>query len=62
VAAEPGVTILLMQDRLLAGLNAPQKEAVTHAGGPLLVLAAPDAKREWAGQALVMPEDADARA
>jgi len=28
-----------MQDRLLAGLNAPQKEAVTHAGGPLLVLA-----------------------
>jgi DNA helicase II / ATP-dependent DNA helicase PcrA len=28
-----------MQDRLLAGLNDAQKEAVTHAGGPLLVLA-----------------------
>lgn len=35
--------------------------ATLHAGAPLLVLAQPDAKREWAGQELVPPEDADAR-
>jgi len=32
-----------------------------HPGAPLLVLAAPDARREWAGQAVVMPDEADAR-
>jgi HAD superfamily hydrolase (TIGR01450 family) len=32
-----------------------------HPGGPLLVLAAPDARREWAGQELLSPEEADAR-
>jgi HAD superfamily hydrolase (TIGR01450 family) len=32
-----------------------------HAGAPLLVLAAPDARREWAGQQLLTPEAADAR-
>lgn len=32
-----------------------------HAGKPLLVLAAPDARREWAGQELVGIEEADAR-
>jgi HAD superfamily hydrolase (TIGR01450 family) len=32
-----------------------------HAGAPLLVLAAPDARREWAGQALVELDEADAR-
>jgi len=31
-----------------------------HPGGRLLVLASPDAAREWAGQHLVSPEDADA--
>jgi HAD superfamily hydrolase (TIGR01450 family) len=32
-----------------------------HPGAPLLVLAAPDARREWAGQALLSPEEADVR-
>ena len=31
-----------------------------HPGEPLLVLAAPDARREWAGQRLVTPADAEA--
>jgi len=35
--------------------------AAHHPGAPLLVLAQPDARREWAGQTLVTPEDADAR-
>ena len=33
-----------------------------HPGAPLLVLAAPDARREWAGQAVVTPDEVDARA
>ena len=33
-----------------------------HPGAPLLVLAAPDARREWAGQDLLSPAEADARA
>jgi HAD superfamily hydrolase (TIGR01450 family) len=33
-----------------------------HPGAPLLVLAAPDARREWAGQTLLAPDEADARA
>ena len=32
-----------------------------HPGAPLLVLAQEDAKREWAGQTLISPEEADAR-
>jgi HAD superfamily hydrolase (TIGR01450 family) len=32
-----------------------------HPGQPLLVLAAPDAKREWAGQHLLTPTEADGR-
>jgi len=36
--------------------------AAHHAGAPLLVLAAPDARREWAGQTVVSPDEADARA
>ncbi len=32
-----------------------------HPERPLLVLAAPDARREWAGQALLSPDEADAR-
>jgi HAD superfamily hydrolase (TIGR01450 family) len=35
--------------------------ATHHPGAPLLVLAAPDARREWAGQELLSPEEADAR-
>jgi HAD superfamily hydrolase (TIGR01450 family) len=35
--------------------------ATRHPGEPLLVLSAPDARREWAGQLLVAPEEADAR-
>jgi HAD superfamily hydrolase (TIGR01450 family) len=36
--------------------------AAHHAGEPLLVLAAPDALREWAGQQVLSPDEADARA
>ena len=32
-----------------------------HPGAPILVLAAPDARREWAGQAVVSPDEAEAR-
>jgi HAD superfamily hydrolase (TIGR01450 family) len=35
--------------------------ATHHPGAPLLVLAAPDARREWDGQSLVSPVNADAR-
>jgi HAD superfamily hydrolase (TIGR01450 family) len=35
--------------------------AARHAGEPLLVLAAPDARREWQGQELVSPDEAEAR-
>jgi HAD superfamily hydrolase (TIGR01450 family) len=33
-----------------------------HPGAPILVLAAPDARREWVGQEIVAMEEADARA
>ena len=35
--------------------------ATHHPGEPLLVLAAPDARREWDGQTLISPADADGR-
>jgi len=35
--------------------------ASRHPGAPLLVLAAPDARREWAGQEVLAPDEADAR-
>ena len=35
--------------------------ATSHAGAPILVLAAPDARREWDGQDMVAIDDADAR-
>jgi HAD superfamily hydrolase (TIGR01450 family) len=35
--------------------------ASRHAGRPILVLAAPDARREWAGQDVVALDEADAR-
>lgn len=35
--------------------------AAHHPGAPLLVLAAPDARREWAGQDALSPDEADAR-
>ncbi|MBI2781332.1 MAG: HAD-IIA family hydrolase [Chloroflexi bacterium] len=35
--------------------------AAHHSGAPLLVLAAPDALREWAGQEVLTPAEADAR-
>jgi HAD superfamily hydrolase (TIGR01450 family) len=34
----------------------------SHPGEPILVLAAPDARREWAGQEVLSPDEADARA
>jgi HAD superfamily hydrolase (TIGR01450 family) len=36
--------------------------AAHHPGAPLLVIAAPDARREWAGQEVLSPDEADARA
>ena len=36
--------------------------ATHHPGAPLLVLAAPDALREWTGQQVLSPAEADARA
>jgi HAD superfamily hydrolase (TIGR01450 family) len=36
--------------------------AQRHTGAPILVLAAPDARREWTGQEVLSPDDADARA
>jgi len=57
-----------------AGIPVDQEEIITaasaaaaytaarHPGAPLLVLAAPDARREWAGQELVTPAEADRRA
>ncbi|HJP88086.1 MAG TPA: HAD-IIA family hydrolase [Candidatus Limnocylindrales bacterium] len=56
-----------------AGIPVDQAEIITaasaaarytarhHPGAPLLVLAAPDAKREWDGQELRTPAEADAR-
>ena len=35
--------------------------AERHAGEPILVLAAPDARREWDGQEVISPDEADAR-
>jgi HAD superfamily hydrolase (TIGR01450 family) len=35
--------------------------AARHPGAPLLVLAAPDARREWAGQWTLTPDEAEAR-
>lgn len=35
--------------------------AANHPGKPVLVLAAPDARREWAGQEVLGPDEADAR-
>lgn len=35
--------------------------AANHPGAPLLVLAAPDARREWDGQDVLSPDEADAR-
>jgi HAD superfamily hydrolase (TIGR01450 family) len=32
-----------------------------HPGAPILVLAAPDARREWAGQQVLTPDEAEAR-
>jgi HAD superfamily hydrolase (TIGR01450 family) len=36
--------------------------AAHHAGAPLLVLAVTDARREWAGQEVLSPDEADVRA
>ena len=35
--------------------------ATRHPGAPILVLAAPDARREWAGQQVLTPDEAEAR-
>ena len=46
---------------ITAASAAASYTATHHAGRPLLVLAAPDARREWDGQDLVSPDEADAR-
>lgn len=47
---------------ITAASAAAAHTARAHAGKPILVLAAPDARREWAGQEVLSPEEADARA
>src|SRR6185369_4509230 len=46
---------------ITAASAAARYTAAHHAGEPLLVLAAPDARREWAGQDVLSPDEADAR-
>ena len=46
---------------ITAASAAASYTAARHAGEPLLVLAAPDARREWAGQNLLSVDEADAR-
>ncbi len=46
---------------ITAASAAAAHTAREHAGMPLLVLAAPDALREWAGQQVLSPEEADER-
>jgi HAD superfamily hydrolase (TIGR01450 family) len=46
---------------ITAASAAAEYTARHHPGVPLLVLAAPDARREWAGQDLLSPAEADAR-
>ena len=47
---------------ITAASAAARYTAEHHRGAPLLVLAAPDARREWAGQDLLSADEADARA
>ena len=47
---------------ITAASAAAAHTATNHRGKPLLVLAAPDARREWAGQEVLSPDEADARA
>jgi len=50
------------EEIITAASAAAAYTAANHPGAPLLVLAATDALREWAGQELVTPAEADARA
>ena len=64
LAAAFGKATGLSVDRMeiiTAASAAAAYTAAHHPGAPLLVLAAPDARREWAGQAVVTPDEADAR-
>jgi HAD superfamily hydrolase (TIGR01450 family) len=54
LAVDPGEIIT-------AASAAAAYTATHHPGQPLLVLAAPDARREWAGQQVLSPDEADAR-
>lgn len=47
---------------ITAASAAADHTARAHPGKPILVLAAPDARREWAGQDVLSPAEADARA
>lgn len=44
---------------ITAASAAAAHTALHHSGQPLLVLASPDARREWTGQHVVAPDDAD---
>ena len=46
---------------ITAASAAAAHTARNHPGKPILVLAAPDARREWDGQDVVSPDEADAR-
>ena len=46
---------------ITAASAAAAHTAREHGGKPLVVLAAPDARREWVGQEVISPEEADAR-
>jgi HAD superfamily hydrolase (TIGR01450 family) len=46
---------------ITAASAAAAHTALEHAGKPILVLAAPDARREWAGQEVLSADEADAR-
>jgi HAD superfamily hydrolase (TIGR01450 family) len=48
---------------IITAASAAAAYTAAHYGGePVLVLAAPDARREWAGQQVLSPDQADARA
>jgi HAD superfamily hydrolase (TIGR01450 family) len=49
------------EEIITAASAAAAYTAAHHRGKPLLVLSAPDARREWAGQDLVPPDEADVR-
>jgi HAD superfamily hydrolase (TIGR01450 family) len=50
------------EEIITAASAAAAYTAANHPGAPVLVLAAPDARREWAGQEALLPDEVDGRA